>query len=294
MCLGVVVIKAKIQKTKEDIQLNEEQIFIDKLSALLKKKRSVDIGYYKSKYLLRRINVRRRALGNISLEEYIERISNDSSEITNLLDTLTVNVSDFFRDPRFYDTFRNKILPEVLKSERENIRIWSAGCATGQEPYTIAMLMKNLMQNQGEKISFRIWATDIDRQAIKQARKGEYSEKQTQSVSKENLDKYFSISSNQNTYTIKDCLKRKINFFVDDILKPFDEANFDIISCKNVLIYFNSKLQKQAISNFSSKLNLQGYLALGPVERLMGKHQSDFEKVDSETPIYRKIKGAKR
>ncbi len=158
--------------------MNEQQVFIDKLSSVLKNKRSVDIGYYKTKYLLRRVNVRRRALGNISFEKYLKEITQNSTEVTNLLDTLTVNVSDFFRDPRFYETLEDKILPEVLKSEKNKIRIWSAGCATGQEPYTIAILMENLLRNRNKKIPFTIWATDIDRQAIKEARKGQYSAKQ--------------------------------------------------------------------------------------------------------------------
>ncbi|WP_148883503.1 CheR family methyltransferase [Thermococcus aciditolerans] len=247
---------------------------------------------YKDTYLLRRIRARMRKLGITSYTEYYRRIKADKNELDELLLTVAINVTEFFRDPVVWKTLEKKVLPELVKYKREihssSIKIWSAACSTGQEPYSIAMtLYETLGENLG---GFRvsILATDIDREALSVAMKGEYPvdviEKQ---VPRSMIPKYFTRVSEER-YRVSPKVKRLVNFRQFNLFSTTYPKGFDIIFIRNVLIYIKRDAQEEIFAKLYDSLEDHGYLVLGKTETILGNAAKMFKLHDLVARIYRK------
>ena len=265
-----------------DLKLNH----VTEIKSLVKRIKGIDITGYKDDFLLRRVRARMLALGINSIESYIRYLRNNPSEIDKLLDALSINVSEFFRDPWVWDKVR-KILEQLISS-KNIVRIWSAGCSRGEEPYTISIIVNEILSNKKGFKKVTIYATDIDKEAIKEAMEGVYSISALKNVPKHLLYKYFE-KVGLTKYRVKDIVKSIVKFKHHDLIKDPPLLFMDMIFCRNVLIYFNKELQSKVIKKFHRSLNSRGYLVLGISEYLPEDLRGLFEVYDLKSRIFRKL-----
>lgn len=243
---------------------------------------------YKPSYLQRRILVRLRSNHLDSFSQYYRLLRRDPKEYRNLLDTLTINVTHFFRDSDVYQILQNQVIPDFLKPKKpgSTIRIWSAGCASGEEAYSVAMLVLESLEKDRDKYNVSIFATDIDERSLKTAREGNYSRGKLEKMPQYLVRKYFVLAEN---YSVKQELKSHIKFKKLDLLSDKGIKFCDAIFCRNVLIYFNREDQEKIMQMFHESLQTNGLLVLGKVESLSRGFGSLFSCVDRRTHIYKKI-----
>jgi chemotaxis protein methyltransferase CheR len=257
-----------------------------KLLREIAKNTGLNLVGYRNSYLKRRIGVRIKANRLNSYDEYIEFLKKNPTEYEKLLDRLTVNVTEFFRNPSTFEAFRRKVLP-ALKSRRD-IRIWSAGCASGEEPYSIAIIVSEFFGKELEKRFIKIYATDIDNMCLSRAFKGEYEAKKMVNVDVEMLSKYFIRVGKK--FVVKPEIKRMVFFEKQDILKRRWINFFDVVFCRNVAIYFSRDSLEILYRNLYDSLRNGGFLITGKVESIIGDIKNYFEVVDNREHIYRAVK----
>jgi chemotaxis protein methyltransferase CheR len=249
-------------------------------------------------FLENRLMKRMVATGASSPYWYYKLIAETKkAELLVLLDLLTVNETSFFRNRPQIDLFQNLILPEImkqkLKDNQKHLRIWSAGCSTGEEPYTLAMIAYEVFNNYNVFIShgswdIKIYASDLSLTVLETANKGEYAaDKMLATVDSYYLNKYF--SRNSHTYKIKDELKKMVIFDFHNLKHDNGLSYLDVIFCRNVMIYFDMEEQKRLVNKFYHSLNPGGYLLLGHAETLQGVN-ADFQFVyDNKGTAYKKL-----
>ena len=249
-------------------------------------KNNVDFGQYKMNTIKRRILHRMQIKQCETIKEYVDLLDNTKEEIDLLYQDLFINVTDFFRDPESFNHLKENIFPQLLQAKSKNnpLRIWTVACATGEEAFSIAMLLFEIQDSQEEKIPFQIFASDLSIEAINQARKGEYSESQISNVSPERLQRFFTKS--QNKFIISKSVREACIFALHNILRDPPFSRMDFISCRNLLIYLDSSAQKKVIETIHYALNGNGYLMLGNTETI-GNSTLLFNNVsDNKTKIY--------
>ncbi|WP_159473709.1 chemotaxis protein CheB [Dyadobacter sp. 3J3] len=234
--------------------------------ALLQQQSNVDFTYYKQTTIRRRIARRMSNAKTASLSEYLQVLLGDKTEQQSLFQDLLIPVTSFFRDPLTFDALSEKVLPVLFKNKAEEdpIRIWVAGCSTGQEAFTMAICLYEFLGDKIKDQRIQIFASDISESAIRRAREGKYSKTDVQMLSKERLDKYFKESNGE--YLINKNIRDMCVFAIQNFLKDPPFAKIDLISCRNVLIYMNSFLQKKALNTFHYALRKNGFLMLGKSE----------------------------
>ncbi len=238
-----------------------------------------------------RLAKRLRSLGLDSYEAYFDLLYNghdNEQEIVNLLDAISTNVTYFFREDKHFDFLVNTVIPEFESTKKgaseKKIRIWSAGCSTGEEPYSLVITFAENIAL--EKRDFRILATDISTNVLAHARKGIYDNERLRNVSGSLLKKYFTSSRDGSRFKVNDGLASYIKFARLNLMHDFPFKNrFDCIFCRNVMIYFDRQTQGQLVNKFSSFLNPGGYLMIGHSESLTNvKH----DLVYVQPSLYRK------
>jgi chemotaxis methyl-accepting protein methylase len=242
---------------------------------------------YKPSYLQRRIQVRLRSSQMESFRDYLRFLRTHPDEYRKLLDTLTINVTQFFRDSDVYSALKEQLIPEFLSSgwPRKTIRIWSAGCASGEEPDSLAILMLEALSVSKAGSRFSIFATDIDANSLAMAREGTYSEERIERLPSNLISKYFDSAEG---YHIKQHLKSYIRFKQSDLLVDKGINLCDLVLCRNVLIYFNREDQERIIKKFHACLHAGGYLILGKTEILPPGFADMFTCIDRRSHIYKK------
>ena len=246
---------------------------------------------YKEAYLKRRIQARIRKLGISDTMEYYRLLKKNRQELNNLILTVAINVTEFFRDPLIWKTFQKKIIPELVHYKQENrdtsIKIWSAACSTGQEPYSIAMSFYEVLgENLGEfKIS--ILATDIDREALQIASKGVYpSDIVEKYIPKNLINKYF-LKSDE-FYRVLPKIRRLVRFQQFNLFSKIYPKGFDVIFLRNVLIYMKKEAQEKVFRQMYDALEDHGYLILGKTETILGSSSALFKMYDLLSRVYKK------
>ncbi len=225
----------------------------------------------KSSMISARLTKRVRALGLNSLDEYLSLLTSEKSdtELINFLSALTTNVSHFFREEHHFNAFRDKVIPEIREkvTAGEKYRVWSAGCSTGQEIYSLLITLAENFR-EFEKYDIKFLATDIDPNVLDFAEKGKYSEAQTKGIAKDIRNEYFSIEPD-GSIKISDKIKRRVLFRRLNLLSDWPmKSRFDVIFCRNVVIYFDEATQNKLWSKFQEKLNSGGWLFIGHSERI--------------------------
>ena len=259
---------------------------LNKIFIILRSNVGHDFSQYKANTINRRI-ARRMTLHQIeNIEEYVKYLQQTPAEIEALFQELLIGVTNFFRDP---DAFRalEKIIPKLFtgKSINDTIRVWTAGCSTGEEAYSIAILIKEYMQKIQKNFSVQIFATDIDPKAIAKACAGIYPTDIAADISPERLSHFFKSESNENTYRINKNIRDMLIFSEQNLIKDPPFSKLDLISCRNLLIYMNANLQKKIIPLFHYALNPGGILFLGSSETI-GESENLFSVLDNKSNIY--------
>ncbi|WP_179005604.1 CheR family methyltransferase [Winogradskyella forsetii] len=239
---------------------------VDAIFELLEKRSGTDFSMYKPNTIMRRINHRIASLQLSSELEYYELIKKNPKELDHLFDTVLIGVTEFFRDLEAFDKLREQ-LTEMLNSKEpgDAIRIWSVGCATGEEPYSIAILLYELLGSSLNQYHVQIFASDIDERAISFGRKAMYNKELLDNVPAEIIAKYFEKSDNIH-YEVKKEIKQHVLFTRHDITTDPPFVKLDLITCRNLLIYFSNTLQKQTFQIFHYSLRPKGLLFLGKSE----------------------------
>ncbi len=223
--------------------------------------------------------------------DYLNFLINNPDEYDSLLDRITINVSEFFRNPETFSVVRRKVIPAIIESKKSikaaSIRIWSSGCATGEEPYSLAIMFKEVLAESNEDFKIRIFATDIDREAIKKAKQGVYKEKALKALKAHQLSSYFQ-KTEDGLYAINSEFKDMVKFMHHNMSSDDPLQRVDLIFCRNVIIYFSKELQKCVYDNFYKALAPLGYLVAGKTESLMDINESYFERVNLQERILRK------
>ncbi len=266
----------------------EEDPNFQKILDYLLKMKGFDGHQYKPNYIKRRVAVRMRATGTHSYLDYLSALQNNHQEPTHLLDRLTIHVTEFFRDPEVYRAVKDKLFPELLRSGEPKIKVWCAGCSTGEEPYSVAMMLKEWTFSQPE-LSFEIYATDVDLASIRTAEKGEYPLEALKKLSKTQTTRWFYLEGAK--ARIVSDLKKNVHFRVHDLISDWvpEFSGFHLIFCRNLLIYLNSAQQQIIYEHFAGAMAPGGYLILGLTETLMGASRKYFQCVDIRHRIYQAV-----
>ncbi|NRA67625.1 MAG: hypothetical protein HRU19_24300 [Pseudobacteriovorax sp.] len=230
--------------------------------ALLSKKFHVDFGVYKRTTINRRIERRIQALMINSLKQYTARLNSDDDELRYLFDDLLISVTSFFRDPEIFDYIYSTVIPRLFESNRQTqeIRIWVPGCASGEEAYTLAILLKEYSDKIGVRYDIKIFASDINKKALSYANVGTYSESQVFPVGKERLEKFFKPKGDH--YTIVNEIRNLIVFAPQNLLTDPPFTRVDMISCRSLMIYIQPEIQEKLIGTFHFPLNVMGFFFL--------------------------------
>lgn len=240
----------------------------------------INLTAYKPEQLNRRITSLMGRIGVKSLDEYTVLIKTNEEQRQKFLDYITINVTEFFRNPELFKELSDILEKEVLKN-KSSLKVWSAACSIGCEPYTLAIILKNI-----NSISrHTILATDIDNTILSKAKKAEYVEAEIKNVPKDSLLKYFNKENNK--YYLDNSIKSMITFKKHDLICDNYEKDFDLIVCRNVVIYFNNEIKKEIYSKFANSLKPGGLLFVGATESIYNYREYGFEKVS--TFIYRKV-----
>ena len=271
-------------------ELESEQD-LEVLLDYLRRSRGFDFTGYKRTSLSRRIERRMQVVGADSYLGYLDHLEVDPDEFTQLFNTILINVTSFFRDPPTWDYLATEVMPQILadKGEGEPIRIWSAGCASGEEAYTLAMVTAEAMGADAVRERVKIYATDVDEEALNQARQARYGPKQVEGLPAELLERYF--ERNGQGYVFSKDLRRSVIFGRHDLIQDAPISRIDLLVCRNTLMYLNSETQSHVLARFSFALREGGYLMLGKAEMLLA-HSNLFTSVDLKRRVFCKIPGA--
>ena len=269
--------------------LLKDENALKKIFVLLRSQTGHDFSKYKPNTIHRRIE-RRMALHQIKeIEEYVKYLQGRASEIEALFHELLIGVTNFFRDPDSFEAL-GKLLPRLFKDKNpgDAIRIWTTGCSTGEEAYSIAIVLYEYIQEHKENFQVQLFATDIDPQAIAIARMGVYPEGIAADVSPERLARFFTADKETNTYRIHKNIRDMLIFSEQSIIKDPPFSRLDLVSCRNLLIYMGTELQKKLIPLFHYALNPGGILFLGNSETI-GEYSNLFKPLDLKVKLYEKL-----
>lgn len=262
---------------------------IEKIFILLRNQTGCNFGDYKSSTVMRRIE-KRMALTQIGkLENYFKYLQKNKKEIRKLFNELLIGVTSFFRDKEAYRVLENSIVPQIIKNKSDGqvVRVWVAGCSTGEEAYSLAMLFDETINEQSKSLKLQIFASDIDERAINKARRGIYPETIVTDVSPKRLNRYF--YKEDDTYLIKKEIRDKVIFSEHNFIKDPPFSKQDLVSCRNLLIYLNVETQKNVLGIFHYSLIPEGILFLGSSESI-GEYVSLFEVMDRKHKLYKRKK----
>ncbi|MED1673828.1 protein-glutamate O-methyltransferase CheR [Pallidibacillus thermolactis] len=251
--------------------------FIEKI----KMKTGIDLSLYKEQQMKRRLTSLYEKHGYKSFLDFYRGIEKDKDLLYAFLDRMTINVSEFYRNAKRWEVLEKKFLPPLLKNKR-NLKIWSAACSTGEEPYTIAMILSKFLPLS----EIKILATDIDENVLHKAKIGVYHERSLNEVPEEMKKRYF--RKDIDYYIINDEIKRTVTFKKHNLLSDPFEQNFDLIVCRNVLIYFTEAAKDTLYYKFSHALKPGGIFFVGSTEQIFNPGKYKLEPAD--TFFYQKCK----
>ena len=235
----------------------------------------IDLNFYKEKQMRRRIDTLATKNGATSYDEYVAMLKKDREKFEQFVNFLTINVSEFYRNPDQWKMMDEKVIPKLLKEQKRPIKIWSAACSTGDEPYSLAMAFSKHIPLS----DIKILATDIDKQVIAHAKVGLYNEKSIASVPADLKKKFFTKVGN--SYQISDEIKKCVTFKEHNLLKDVYPKDYDFILCRNVVIYFTDEAKDMIYKNLYQTLKNHGVLFIGSTEQISNYKQLGFDRMSS-------------
>jgi two-component system, chemotaxis family, CheB/CheR fusion protein len=271
----------------ESRQSGEE---FEALLLYLKQSRGFDFTAYKRSSLMRRVLVRMQTAGIDSFADYLDYLQVDPNEFTRLFNTILINVTGFFRDSETWEFLTENVMPSLLAGLRptDPIRVWSAGCASGEEAYSIAMMLAEVVGNEQFRERVKIYGTDVDEEALAQARQATYGSREIEGVPPDLLQKYFDRQDDRFIFNKE--LRRSIIFGRHDLIQDAPISRVNLLACRNCLMYFNAEAQARILARFQFALADDGILFLGKAETLL-THSVSFGAVDVKRRIFAKVEG---
>lgn len=255
--------------------MGEYNAFVKKIH----RKLDLDLAMYKEAQMKRRLTSLRNKHGYSDFDTYYDALSSKEVLLEEFVDRLTINVSEFYRNPKRWEVLIEKIIPALSKG-KEKLTIWSAACSTGEEPYTLAMIFNDHFSH----LKVDILATDLDEKVLDKARLGHYKAQSLKDLPVDKKSKYFMYKDN--TYMVDERLKRSITFKQHNLLNDPYPAKVDLIVCRNVLIYFTDDAKETIYQRFSHSLIEQGILFVGSTEQIF--NPEDYELSLFDTFFYQK------
>jgi chemotaxis protein methyltransferase CheR len=264
--------KGLVMVSENLFQTELHPVDFEKIRRILYQFSGIRLTHGKEELVRSRLIKRLRALGMTSFRTYLRYINEDrtAEELQIMIDALTTNKTSFFRERQHFEYLRTEILPR-LKRRGSEVRIWSAGCSSGEEPYSIAMMVKDEWQLR-EWFNLRILATDISARMLAKGKVGEYEKESLQEVPPAFLSKYFNLirSDPVQIYCVCDSIKKMVRFARLNLMDEWPmKGPFDVIFCRNVMIYFDSETQQELVGKFCNLLSPEGYLLVGHSESLI-------------------------
>ncbi len=259
-----------------------------KIFILIRNRTGQDFSQYKKSTINRRIGRRMNIHQIEDISQYFRYLQENPNEIDQLYNEFLINVTNFFRDPEAYESLKQNALIKLIqeKNDGDTIRIWIPGCSSGEEVYSIAIIIKEIFEETGLNFNVQIFGTDLDLDAIQTARAGQYTSISAD-ISPKRLRKYF--YKKDNSYTIKNELREMVIFSTHNVITDPPFTKLDMITCRNLLIYLETEAQEKVLSNFNYSLNPDGILFLGPSENI-GDFLDSFNVIDSKWKIFKCVK----
>ncbi|MFD4927883.1 CheR family methyltransferase [Peribacillus butanolivorans] len=248
----------------------EYEEFIRKIKMLT----GIDLSLYKEGQMKRRLTSLYEKRGYHSFREYYKDIQTSPNVLNEFLDRMTINVSEFYRNAKRWEVLEKKILPSLLESQKR-LKIWSAACSTGEEPYTIAMILSNLVPLS----QIEILATDLDENVLARAKLGVYPVRSLNGVPADIKKQYF--IKEEDFYRVDDEIKRRVTFKKHNLLADRFDQEFDLVVCRNVLIYFTEDAKSLLYDKFSASLKSGGVFFVGSTEQIFNPGKYEFETIDT-------------
>ena len=231
----------------------------------------IDLNSYKERQMKRRIEALIAKYGISAYADYVIKLKTDKIAFDEFINYITINVSEFFRNPEQWALLEKEVFPYLMEHFGKDIKIWSAACSTGDEPYSLAILLSKFLPLNKVKI----YATDIDKRVMEKAEAGLYHVKSLKALPEEFLNKYF-VKINDRTYQISDAIKSCVEFKHHDLLKDPYPSNCDLIVCRNVLIYFTDEAKNKIYTDFNKALKKDALLFVGSTEQIIQAQQIGF------------------
>ena len=267
-----------------------EDMAMQRLFDMVREKRGIDLTQYSDSYLKRRLALQLKSKGCASLDEFTKLLSRDVQEIDLFLESLIVRVTEFFRSPTTFEALEKRIFPALLVRKQAEfshvIRCWSAGCSSGEEPYSLGILIRETLRQEKERYSALVFATDMDQKSLTIARRGVFERKRLMRVRQDWKDAYFEREGER--YRVKEEIRRMVIFRAHNLQDPPPFRNLDLILFRNVLIYLKPDLQRSLLLKFLEILNPGGYLVLGRTEGGAGVVPPQYEVIEAAERIYRR------
>ena len=264
----------------------EDENFED-LIKYLKEARNFDFSGYKRSSLARRVNRQMQDVGISGYDEYRDYLELQPEEFTALFNTILINVTSFFRDADAWTHLREVVIPELLRtSSRERIRVWSAGCASGEEAYSLAICLAEVLGGDEFRRRVKIYATDVDEEALTEARQAVYTERDLQGLPSELRERYFEAVGERWAFSKE--LRRSVIFGRNDLIMNAPISHIDLLVCRNTLMYFNSETQATILRRLHFALEPEGVLFLGKAEMLLS-HGDLFKPSDLRRRFFAKV-----
>ncbi|KND26262.1 CheR family methyltransferase [Streptomyces acidiscabies] len=264
---------------------------LEELLVFIREARGFDFTGYKRSTLARRIHKRMTDVGIRSYADYQDLLETNTEEFGALFNTILINVTSFFRDPEAWTLLQREVVPELLTTldPEQEIRVWSAGCSSGEEAYSMAMMFSEALGIEECLRRVKIYATDVDEEALREARSGLYTAKSLEALSPEVRDKYFEQNGAQ--FSFRPDLRRRVIFGRHDITRDAPISRLDLLVCRNTLMYFNVEAQTQIVDRFHFALRPSGFLFLGKAEMLLNDSER-FEVVNMRQRVFRRRAGS--
>lgn len=259
--------------------MSEDQDFIQFITRI-KRKTDIDLSQYKEAQMKRRLTTLRMKHGYSTFAAYGEALESNRALMNEFLDRMTINVSEFWRNPGRWEVLMNTFFPKIIQHSAKP-KIWSAACSTGEEPYTLAMILSEL----GVLEKSMLLATDLDNGVLAKAQEGIYLERSLRDVPAKCRKQYFSES--EGAFHVSDKLKKAVTFRQQNLLHDKFDSGFDLIVCRNVMIYFTEEAKHSLYHKFSAALRPGGLLFVGSTEQIFSPAQYGFETAD--TFFYRRV-----
>ena len=264
------------------------EMTLDVLLDFVKRTRGFDFTGYKRSTIERRVAKRMGELELASYDDYVDHLELHPEEFEALFNTILINVTGFFRDATTWDHLADDVVPKLLASRPPDaaIRVWSAGCASGEEAYTVAMVFAKALGESAFLNRVKIYATDVDEEALDTARHGTYAARAVEDVPREALERFFERSDQR--YTFRRDLRRAVIFGRNDLVQDAPISRIDLLVCRNTLMYFNAETQSRILRRFHFALDDEGMLVLGKSEMLI-THADLFRPTDIKRRIFHKV-----